>query len=589
VDEPAGLPGGSPVRSSRSKPASPSSETGPAQAAGNATSPITSPVSPISTNDLVESVGKVALEHPPDSPYLEFAKPASPPASPPAKAQAPVPRKVTSPIKSRTKPDVGEVSRPVRSSSLAPGPRPSRSPSPTPSMVHRPATEEAEAAPGSTATSKSRKSAHARRTVVGLPANPPPAPENEESSITYGSVTLGSHSETNLLDAAQKNKPVFSAVVHRKVTENPGIASSLDLSNARSVPDLQSHARRAMGSSRSVAPGSLGHGDLEDLLAEAALLEERLKRSENGSDISIDADKTDPDGFQLEPLSVPAIATPESYDDESHDQVPPPPPPKGGYYRMLSGLKKLAGSGSLRSTTGSHSRVSTSGSELSSEDSASLGTPSDNGIPFPMSHSERSLDRPDSRGSVGFGYPSSVSSKKTERSTSRASSFAEKIWHRGRTKSNNSNAGTFLPYFDRSTPSYHLKSSCAERGQSSSPRKNVPLSISTTHSKLSRSNTQPPTLPPILTSEDNKDLDNNRPVSWQSQSSTTSTNTTSTVSPGGKLFTQELFDSFPSVPQEVPIASPGPGTTTFSRTSYDVARSATLPLRTRRQSAQKLG
>lgn len=124
----------------------------------------------------------------------------------------------------------------------------------------------------------------------------------------------------------------------------------------------------------------------------------------------------------------------------------------------------------------------------------------------------------------------------------------------------------------------HIRSSLsrAEYGESLSSRKNVPLPISVVHAKPSRSNTQAPALPPIVTADDT-DPNGNRHVSWQSQSSA---NTTSTISPGGPLFDQALFDAFPSVPQDVP--SPGPGTTAFPLVT-------TLPPRTRKHSAHKLG
>ncbi|KIM86249.1 hypothetical protein PILCRDRAFT_320685 [Piloderma croceum F 1598] len=294
----------------------------------------------------------------------------------------------------------------------------------------------------------------------------------------------------------------------------------------------------------SMTSTSPGYGDLAALLAEAALLEERLKRGESVSDIA-QVDSMHSDASSQPTPSIERSSSPDTYDDEVKDQVPPPPPPKG-FPRMLSNLKKLTGSGSLRSAHGSHSRISTSGSEMSSEDSASVGTPSDNGIPFPGSQSNGSLDRPGSSGSsaLGVGHPPNSPKKN---SGSRASSFADKIWHRSRTKSNNSNT---------------------ERGESSIPRKYVPLQIPAAHSKHPRSNAQPPALPPILSTNDT-DLAAHRPISWQS---TTSTNTNSTVSPGGRLFDDALFDA------------------NFPRTSmHEVGRSATLPPRTRKHSAQKLG
>ena len=449
VDEPIEAASDDPVPSSGSKPASPSSPKVPSLTVGNATSgksrsptidrsPITSPVSPAPMDRAVQPVGIAGLEHPPDSPYLEFAKPSSPPASPPMKVQ-PVIRKVTSgsPSKSKSKTD---VVRPTRSSSLAPAVRTSRSPSPTPSMIHRPESAGA-GEPRAVITSLKARTTSSdklgRRTIVALPANPLPAPDNDESNVTYGSVTLGSHSETNLLNPVHKTKTGFSAVVHRKVTENSQSSPSSDARSVRSVPNMTSYTRRAVGL---MPPTSPGYGDLAALLAEAALLEERLTQGESFGDVTNDVDRMgDLDTLSQPASSVERSRTPDTYDDEIQDQVPPPPPPKG-FPRMLSNLRKLTGSGTLRSTHSSHSRVSTSGSEISSEDSASVVTPSDNGIPFPGSYSNGSLDRPGSSGSsaLGIGYPSK-SPKKNGGSMNRATSFADKIWPRSRTKSNNSN------------------------------------------------------------------------------------------------------------------------------------------------------
>jgi hypothetical protein len=402
-------------------------------------SPVTSPVSPTPTNGAVQTQGRPGLEHPPDSPYLEFAKPSSPPASP-LKVQ-PVIRKVTSPVSPSKSTDGTIVLRPTRSSSLVPATRTGRSPSPTPSMIHRPESAGAGDTRAVKTTLKARTTSSdkpARRPIVGLVANRPPAPENE-ADVSYGSITLGSRSETNLVNPLHK-KIGFSAVVHRKVTENPQSSPSSDARSVRSVPNMTSHARRAVEPSLSMTSTSPGYGDLAALLAEAALLEEKLKRGESVSDIA-QVDSMHSDALSQPIPSIERSSSPDTYDDEVKDRVPPPPPPKG-FPRMLSNLKKLTGSGSLRSAHGSRSRVSTSGSEMSSEDSASVGTPSDNGIPFPGSQSNGSLDRPGSSGSsaLGIGYPPNSPKKN---SGSRASSFADKIWHRSRTKSNNS-TGTFL-------------------------------------------------------------------------------------------------------------------------------------------------
>lgn len=397
--------------------------------------PLASPITPSITGG-----GNNLLEHPPDSPYLEFTR-----SEPPAPTSPQSKRTVATP--SAPKPEI-VVERPARSSSLAANLRPStRSPSPTPSMIHQPEGGAAENIASTTTARKPRSTNKAnRRTIVGLPANPPPVSDSEDVDMTYGSVTLGSRSETNLLDAATKNKPMFSAVVHRKITEMP-LASAPELPSAQSMP-ITPFVRRTLVLSASTAPPpSPGYADLAALLEEAAMLEERLARGETANDIVDKIRGPEADTFQLQPFSVgsasvPSIrrsATPESYESESHDQMPTTSPSKGGLPRMLSGLKKLASSGAMRSIGGSHSRLSTSGSEFSSEDSASVNTPSENGLAFPSMHSNGSFDRQSMSSALGVG--SSPSSKKSASSMSRASSIAEKIWHRGRTKSNNSNNG----------------------------------------------------------------------------------------------------------------------------------------------------
>lgn len=122
----------------------------------------------------------------------------------------------------------------------------------------------------------------------------------------------------------------------------------------------------------------------------------------------------------------------------------------------------------------------------------------------------------------------------------------------------------------------------------SPPRKSIAHTIASSNpSSVRRSNTVIPALPPILTTDEDG---RHRPVSWQSQSSATSTATTSTVSPG---FDDSLFDAFPAVPQDLPQVpfptSPSAGITSFPRISIDHQQSATLPARSRNQSAQRLG
>lgn len=448
VDEPAGLFSDTSVSSSGSVPASPSSPAAnilPSLLASNYStpnqagfsgsesrhSPLTSPVSPTSRNGTIRSG---SMDDEPTSPRNKFPS-GSVPTSP---VQAPQPERLTSNAEAIT-----AALQPTRSSSLAAAPLPSRSPSPTPSMIHQPDAPEATEAPTLDATRAASKSNNRRQhpgtrcTIAVLPANPPPAPDNEEGETNFGVVTLAADSGDNPFDAATKTKSGFTAVVHQKVKESP-MPSTARPPIVPTTPQL----RRTIQSSDNVVPPSPGYGDLATLLEEAALLEERLMRNENGTDIAQEMEKmhgSDPDGFQLQPFSL--DSNQEMYADELQDQVPPPPPPKG-LPRVLSGIKRLASSASQRSK-GSHSRISTSGSELSSEDSASVGTPSDNGIAFPAARSNGSLDRHSVGGSsaLGIGYPSP---RKNGRSLSRASSFAEKIWHRTRSRSNVSSAGTLL-------------------------------------------------------------------------------------------------------------------------------------------------
>lgn len=118
------------------------------------------------------------------------------------------------------------------------------------------------------------------------------------------------------------------------------------------------------------------------------------------------------------------------------------------------------------------------------------------------------------------------------------------------------------------------------------------IALSSSPSKSNRSHTHVPSLPPPIITPSVDDI-RNRPVSWISQSSATSANTTSTISPGGHMFDQALFDEFPSVPQDLPQI-PFPTTApALPRASLDpqsyMSRSATLPLRSRRHSGHKLG
>ncbi|KAF7979569.1 hypothetical protein HWV62_41852 [Athelia sp. TMB] len=510
--------------------------------------PVASPITPTTTG------GRQALlEHPPDSPYLEFVASASA-GTPP-------------------KPEI-VIQRPVRTSSLGAKVTPrTRSPSPTPSMIRQSegdvTAKTAVKLRKKKSASKARAFANVRRTMMELPANPPPAPDNEDEAASYGSVVLGSRSENNILDAVS-NKPIFSAVVHQKITENsPSSVPEAPITQIAPKTPAVTHTLTA--NSSVVAPLSPGYGDLAALLEEAALLEAKLAAGEVASDIVDQIRGTDEFGlepFSVEPSStVPSIrrsATPESMDKEAQQQKSP----SKGLPRMLSGIRRFTSSSTARSLNGSHSRISTSGSEVSSEDSASVNTPSENGLAFPSMHPNGSRQ---SMGSgLGVGYPNSP---KKNRTTSRASSIADKIWRRSRNISNNSDNSNDIPSPQKPTPGMpaNRANTVPKRGHHNRP--------TTQHLPVL------PSIPSPMGTPHTQD----RPVSWMSHSSTSSTNTTnttSTISPG--LFGEELFNAFPSVPQQVPQAFPGTSMPRASIGGHEVGRTATLPLRTRRHSAQRI-
>ena len=320
----------------------------------------------------------------------------------------------------------------LQSSNLQTAARPSRAPSPTPSMIHQsdagtstpvapPPLEEPKTTPRKS-RSMSDANSTAQRTIIGLPANPPPAPDDENVDASYGVVTLGHSSPSN--------KSSFTSIVHQKVIE-----TSPTTVPRQSITLSQKPPIRWITSDSAALP-SPGYGDLATLLEEAALLEERLKQDETTSDLLrvVDSMRADMGQFELQPFSIESqqVAAPERQHEES-DAVPPTPPPKG-FTRVLSGMKKLTSSGTLRSVPSAHSRLSTSGSELSSEDSACVGTPSDNELQYLASSS--SFDRY-SVGGLGIRHPSSPS-KKSVSSIGRAGSFADRLWHRSRTKTINS-------------------------------------------------------------------------------------------------------------------------------------------------------
>ncbi|CAK5277999.1 unnamed protein product [Mycena citricolor] len=199
------------------------------------------------------------------------------------------------------------------------------------------------------------------------------------------------------------------------------------------------------------------------------------------------------------PPPSPAVSTTSS-------EVPPTPPPKSGS-RYFSSLRRLA---STSRTSPARASLSLS-SELSSEDSVGLQTPPDDHFVQSSSASVYSVQS-------GINWPSRAGSVSSKKSVGGIASLAGKMFNRSRTKSNNSTLSTY---------------------EAPSP---------------------PPALPPMLP---NLDLDEaprpahlvidsdralpHRPTSWLSVSSMGSSSVA--TSP---LFDQTLFDAFPSVPEMTP-------------------------------------
>ena len=109
--------------------------------------------------------------------------------------------------------------------------------------------------------------------------------------------------------------------------------------------------------------------------------------------------------------------TPEEFSDSL---------PKSARPRIISGIKKLAGTGSTRSLQAYPRHSASTSSEQSSEDSMPVATPPD------PSNDYSGHDSNLGRGSSNVAWPSSSPKRSGIR---RAASFAEKIWNRARTRS----------------------------------------------------------------------------------------------------------------------------------------------------------
>ncbi|CAA7271028.1 unnamed protein product [Cyclocybe aegerita] len=264
-----------------------------------------------------------------------------------------------------------------------------------------------------------------------------------------------------------------------------------------------------------------------------------------------------------------------------------PPPPKSPKSTRFATFRRL-GSITARPNTvhGAINRTSNStSSEISSEDSALAVTPPENNLEFGLrvspvsesSHGHSSHHGHAQKNSMSFP---SLSPKKSSSSVSRATSFAEKMWSRARTKSNGSvlsststdrthdEGAPRLPAFGP-PPAIQLPPSLTSSSASTSqedvrvlhpPKRSTSLKHPSDLPPIPVS--PPPPLPTVTSTSYNKqapiqpsDLsndslllspskDNTRPSSWTSVSSAGSL-----PSP---LFDKALFDAFPSVPGTTP-------------------------------------
>ncbi|KII88243.1 hypothetical protein PLICRDRAFT_41391 [Plicaturopsis crispa FD-325 SS-3] len=431
--------------------------------------------------------------------------------------------------------------------------------------AERPSTE---SDPGEIAVARRVSPARTRAVPIHVP--PPLSsftePDDAETSFGYVAIDDGRPPRPpKYANVKSSTKPSFTSVVHRKVSQSASAPAAL---KAPATPQVT----RVRQSTAEQVPPSPGTGELAMLLEEAALLEQRLMS--DGSDdeplqssepaapprssddtvssvepyagIARDSEEEHPpvQAVPPSPPQSPAQSPPQPSSQSMYsvnfassstisspkrepspsiirvqeaEDVPPTPPPKSPMPRYLSGRFRNALRPS-QTVPGTHPRNSISASsEMSSDDSMAVITPSEGSFDGKMK-----TDNGDhSNGSgLGIGWPV-LSPKK---SLSRASSFADKIWHRKRTKSGASAI--------EETPSH-------SRPPSIAPLTLTPPEIST---PPRRSNTS----------------GNPRPVSWMSDAS-------SMNSP----FDHEIFDAFPSVPQELPepALQPFPASQTLGRMS----------------------
>jgi hypothetical protein len=360
---------------------------------------------------------------------------------------------------------------------------------PVTSSSSKPLSEMEDDPPGSGLTPQTpRKPLLRPASMIDL-SSPDPLPSGSASNEV---LSLPASSETGYVTLNRRATPprrhmlpaaAYSVVVHHKVTELQATSAQMQF------PQTPQHQR--IRQSVQQVPGSPGLGDLALLMQNAALLEERLAEGEIPSDkrksirqipiVKEPVQIPDPSPEHLEPQqqaprkrmpsfrnplsrrkssskerhqpvaaiqpppresSLPAIysaglppeepehlLTPEPTSNVE-DDIPPTPPPKSSPSKYLNGLRRFATtSKSSGISHGASPRRSISVSEISSEDSASVITPSD-------SSSYQYTDK------EGLGYDSKVpwpskhsTPKKDSAALSRAASLAEKVFSRNRTKS----------------------------------------------------------------------------------------------------------------------------------------------------------
>ncbi|KAL0946392.1 hypothetical protein HGRIS_012621 [Hohenbuehelia grisea] len=255
-----------------------------------------------------------------------------------------------------------------------------------------------------------------------------------------------------------------------------------------------------------------------------------------------------------------ADETAESTDaDADADEVPPTPPPKSPSRYLhggLNGLRRLA-TAPPRRMPGAYPRDSGSmSSEPSSEDSVTVITPPEHTLDFvnvehkhgtaPARHIQtqsvsefgdlRSGIKPRSGTLGSMAQPQGLSSKKPK-SFSRAASFAGKMWQRARTKSGASTMGYSGSGSDHSHHPMPTFSQDSLPQLDPIPIIDVPIDVD--YHRLHGEQPQPH----ASSSKALPAAPFDRPMSWVS------------VSSSGSARTTDIFDAFPSVPED-PRAAP---------------------------------